>query len=237
MAEPATARRTPRPSQAGERRARPRVRVAPARGLRRALRRPPAVAAVIVVPSSMRCSAASGTPRSWQRPDRAARTRGSDATTPTRSVAGLLAAAGNSAIIAGLSTVMVVLFAALAAFVFARRSSRSRGPVHAVHAGPAVPGGGRDPAPVHPRPRPGTAEQPARAGPARGGLRAAPHDRHPPAVLPEHPEGARGRRVDRRLRVVRLLLPDPAAAVASRSWSRSRCWPSCRAGTSSCCRW
>ena len=47
---------------------------------------------------------------------------------------------------------------------------------------------------------------------AGGGVRAAADDHHPAAVLPEHPEGARGRRGDRRLRPARVLLPDPAAA-------------------------
>ncbi len=114
---------------------------------------------------------------------------------------------------------------------------RPRGPVHAVHAGPAVPGGRRDPAAVHPRPRPRAARQPARDRPARGGLRPAADDRHPAALLPEHPERARGRRVDRRLRVVRLLLADPAAAVAAGPRDGRRCWPSSPRGTSSCCRW
>ncbi len=93
------------------------------------------------------------------------------------------------------------------------RVPRSRGRVHGVHAGPAVPGDGRDPAAAHPRPGHRAARQPARPGPAGGGLRAAPDDHHPAAVLPEHPEGARGRRGDRRLRPARLLLPHPAAAV------------------------
>ena len=42
---------------------------------------------------------------------------------------------------------------------------RPRGALHAVHAGPAVSGGRRDPAAVHPRPRPGPARQPARDRP------------------------------------------------------------------------
>ena len=123
----------------------------------------------------------------------------------------------NSTLVAVLSTVLVVLFAALAAFVFARRAFPGREVLYTLFTlGPAVPGGRRDPAPVHPRPRPGAARQPARDRPARGGLRPAADDRHPPPVLPEHPAGARGRRVDRRLRLIRVLLAHPPAALATR---------------------
>ena len=122
----------------------------------------------------------------------------------------------NSTLIAALSTVLVVLFAALAAFVFARRTFPGREvAVHAVHARPAVPGRRRDPAAVHPGPRPRAARQPARGRAARGGVRPAADDRHPAAVLPEHPERAGGRRGDRRLRAVRVLLAGPPAAVAA----------------------
>ncbi len=114
--------------------------------------------------------------------------------------------------------------------------SRARGPVHAVHARPAVPGGRRDPAPVHPRPRPRTARQPARDRPARGGVRPAADDRHPAALLPEHPERARGRRVDRRLRVIRASSGGSSCRSRGRSSRRSGCWPSSRRGTSSCSR-
>ena len=117
-----------------------------------------------------------------------------------------------------------------------RRSPAARSLYTLFTLGPAVPVGGRDPAAVHPRPRPGPARQPARDRPARGGLRPAADDRHPAAVLPEHPDRAGGRRVDRRLRPVRLLLADPAADVASRPSRPSACWPSSPAGTSSCCR-
>ena len=134
--------------------------------------------------------------------------------------------------------VVVVLFAALAAFVFARREFPGREVAYTLFTlGLLFPVGGRDPAAAHPRPRPRAARQPARARPAAGGVRAAADDHHPAAVLPEHPDGARGRRRDRRLRPARLLLADPAAAVASRPWSPSPCWPSSSAGTSSCCRW
>ena len=80
------------------------------------------------------------------------------------------------------------------------------------------------------------ARQPARRRAAPGRVRAAAHDHHPAAVLPEHPGRARGRRPDRRLRHVRLLLADPAAARPGRRWRRSASSRSWRAGTRSSCR-
>ena len=91
----------------------------------------------------------------------------------------------------------------------------SRGDVHPVHARTAVPGGRRDPAAVHPGPRPRPARQPARHRPAGGGVRAAADDHHPAAVLPGHPDRAGGRGRHRRLRPVRVLLAGPAADVAA----------------------
>ena len=144
----------------------------------------------------------------------------------------------NSAVVAGLTTIIVVLFGG-ARGVRPRpaRVPGSRGRVHGVHAGPAVPGDGRDPAAAHPGPRPRAARQPARPGPAGGGVRAAADDHHPAAVLPEHPDGARGRGRDRRLRVARASSSGSCCRWRGRPWSPSRCSPSCRAGTSSCCRW
>ena len=121
---------------------------------------------------------------------------------------------GNSLLIAVITTVVVVAFAALAAFVFARRAFRGREVMFTLFTlGPAVPGRRRDPAAVRPGPDARAAGQPAGHRPAPGGVRAAAHDHHPAPVLPEHPQGARGRRGDRRLRHVRVLLADPPAAV------------------------
>ena len=57
----------------------------------------------------------------------------------------------------------------------------------------------------------------ARHRAARGGVRAADHDRDPAAVHARHPHGARGRGGDRRLLEVRLLLAHPRPALASRA--------------------
>ena len=74
-----------------------------------------------------------------------------------------------------------------------------------------------------------------RGRPAPGRVRPAAHDRHPPAVLPEHPDRARGRRADRRLQHVRLLLADPAAAGTAGARDGHASWPSSRRGTPSSC--
>ena len=111
----------------------------------------------------------------------------------------------------------------LAAFVFARIRFRGpRGHVHALHVRAAVPDGRRDPAAVRPDPPARAAGQPARGRAPAGRLRAAAHDRHPAAVLPEHPDGARGRGTHRRLRLVRLLLAGAAAPVAAGARDRQR---------------
>ena len=170
---------------------------------------------------------------------RACPTRGSRPTTPTRSRrASFWIQLRNSAVVAALSTVVVVLFAALAAFVFARREFPGREVAYTLFTlGPAVPVGGRDPAAVHPRPRPRAARQPARARPAAGGVRAAADDHHPAAVLPEHPRRAGGRRRDRRLRARSASSGGSCCRCPGRRWSPSRSSPSSPAGTSSCCRW
>ena len=68
--------------------------------------------------------------------------------------------------------------------------------------------------------------QPARRGAAPGGLRAAADDRHPAAVLPEHPDRARGRRRGSTAAAVRVLLAGPAAARPARARDGRACWPS-----------
>ena len=64
----------------------------------------------------------------------------------------------------------------------------------------------------------------------------AADDHHPAAVLPEHPDRARGRRADRRLRVVRVLLADPAAAVPAGAGDRRRARDRGELERRSCCR-
>ena len=119
----------------------------------------------------------------------------------------------------------------------APRVPRSRGRVHVVHPGLLFP--------VAVAILPllilvrglGLLDNPLGRRAAPGGVRAAADDHHPAAVLPEHPERARGRGRDRRLRPVRVLLAGPAAASRSRPSRRSRSSPSSPAGTRSCCRW
>ena len=121
---------------------------------------------------------------------------------------------GNSLLIAVITTVVVVTFAALAAFVFARGAFRGREVLFTLFtlgllfpAAVAI-------LPLFVLVRDArAARQPAGHRPAPGGVRPAPDDHHPAAVLPEHPERARGRRADRRLQHVRVLLADPPAAV------------------------
>ena len=123
-----------------------------------------------------------------------------------------------------------------------RRSSspgwRSPGarPSTAVRVRSALPIGRRDPAPLHPGPQPGPVGQPARRRAAPGRVRPAADDRHPPAVLPEHPGRARGRRQDRRLQHVRLLLADPPAPRPAGAGDRQRARDRGDAGTRSSCR-
>ena len=123
----------------------------------------------------------------------------------------------TASLIAAITTVLVVAVRGAGGVrLRPARVPRPRGRVHALHARPAVPGGRGDPAAVHPGPRPRAARQPARASPCprrRSALPLTiiilrPFFRSIPTELED---AAR----DRRLRLVRLLLADPAAAVAA----------------------
>ena len=69
---------------------------------------------------------------------------------------------------------------------------------------------------------------------SRGGLRPLADDHHPAPVL-QPIRRSSGCRSHRRLRLARLLLPDPAAVVTAGARYGGRP-PSCSAGISSCCR-
>ena len=117
-------------------------------------------------------------------------------------------------IIAGIATFLVVAVSALAAYPLSRMEFRGREAIFtfftfgllfplAVAALPSLP-----------------AAQAARSDrvaarrrAAGGGLRHPDHDHHPAAVHARHPDGARGRGGDGRLRAVRLLPARPLAAV------------------------
>ena len=144
----------------------------------------------------------------------------------------------NSAVVAGLSTVVVVLFAALAAFVLARREFPGREVAYTVFTLGLL-----FPATVAILPllilvrdlglldNPlGLALPEAAFGLPLTIIILRPFFRSIPKELEDAAAidgcGPLG-----------LLLPHPAAARRGRPWSPSRCSPSCRAGTSSCCRW
>ena len=95
--------------------------------------------------------------------------------------------------------------------VRALRVPRPGGPLHPVRARPAVPGGRRDPAAVHPAAHHGPARQPARRGPATGGLRHPADDHHPAA------------RSSRASRPSSRTPPPSTAAAASGSSGASCC--------------
>ena len=140
--------------------------------------------------------------------------------------------------VAAISTVVVVLFAALAAFVFARRAFPGREVMYTLFTlGLLFPSAvavlplfilvrdlGLLDNPL------GLALPEAAFGLPLTIVILRPFFRSIPTELEDAA-------CDRRLRLVRLLLADPAAAVATGPQRRSRCWPSSRRGTSSCCRW
>ena len=144
-------------------------------------------------------------------------TRGSAPTTPSILQSGSFwRQVWNSTLIALLTVALVLPAASMAAFVIARYSvPRPRAVLRPVHARPAVPRRGGDPAAVH-RAAPGrAAQQPARRRAPPGGLRPADRDHHHAPVLPGDPAGTPGRGGDRRVRPAALLLVGDAAAVAA----------------------
>ena len=128
--------------------------------------------------------------------------------------------------------------ASLAAFVFARiRVPGPRGALHAVRVRAAVPDGGRDPAAVHPHPRPRAARQPARRRAAR-----RPRSRcRSRSSSCGRSSGASRRSSRTRPRSTAAARSGSSGGSSCRS-SRpalatvacSRSWPP---GTRSCCRW
>ena len=124
----------------------------------------------------------------------------------------------NSVVIAAIAVTLTVLFASLAAFAFARIAFRGREAVYTLFVFGLLFPTAVAILPLYILVRAARADrQPARRGAPPGGLRAAAHDRDPPAVLPEHPRRARGRGPDRRLQLVRVLLAGPPAARPARA--------------------
>ena len=114
---------------------------------------------------------------------------------------------------------------------------RPRGHLHPVHARPAVPDRPWRSCPSTSSSASSACRATSSAWPCPRPPSAAADDRHPATVLPEHPDRARGRGHDRRLRLVRVLLADPPAAGPAGPGHGQRPGRSSARGTRSCCPW